>query len=164
MVGRLMAYKRFDIVIRAFNELGWPLVIIGRGPDLKRLEKMANPNIRFAGRLSDEALAKTYARAKAFIFPQEEDFGIVAIEAMASGKPIIAFRGGDIVEHVQEGKEGLFFDKQHPKDIIKVLRKFDPANFSSKDIRARSIGFDREIFKSRMKDYIETALKRHKSR
>jgi len=162
MVGRLMAYKRFDIVIQAFNELGWPLVIMGRGPDLKRLEKMARSNIRFLGRLSDADLAKTYARAKAFIFPQEEDFGIVAIEAMASGKPIIAFRGGDIVEHVREGKEGLFFDKQDPKDIIKTLRGFDSDSFNPNEIRERSVGFDREIFKSRMKDYVEESLNKHK--
>ena len=112
--------------------------------------------------MGDEDLAKTYARAKAFIFPQEEDFGIVAIEAMASGKPIIAFRGGDIVEHVREGKEGLFFDKQDPKDIIKALRRFDPQNFSPNEIRERSVGFDREIFKSKIKDYVEAELDRHK--
>ncbi|MDP1845310.1 MAG: glycosyltransferase [Candidatus Moranbacteria bacterium] len=164
MVGRLMAYKRFDIVIEAFNALGWPLKIIGRGPDLKRLKKMAKPNIEFSGRLSDEDLARTYARAKAFIFPQEEDFGIVAMEAMASGKPIIAFRGGDIVEHVREGEEGLFFDKQNSKDIIEVLKKFDSGSFDPVHIRERSLGFDREIFKGRMKDYAENALARHKSK
>ena len=129
MVGRLMTYKRFDIVIEAFNRLGWPLKIIGRGPDEKRLRKMAKPNIEFTGRLSDEELAKTYARAKAFIFPQEEDFGIVAIEAMASGKPIIAFRGGDIVEHVQEGQEGMFFDEQTPEALIEVLAKIQSGRF-----------------------------------
>jgi glycosyltransferase involved in cell wall biosynthesis len=162
MVGRLMAYKRFDIVIEAFNELGWPLVIIGRGPDFKRLEKMAKPNIHFAGRLNDEELAKTYARAKAFIFPQEEDFGIVAIEAMASGKPLIAFQGGDIIEHVNEGKEGLFFKRQEAKEIIEILKNFNPDNFDPNEIRERSRGFDREIFKSTIKNYVEESLSKHK--
>lgn len=157
MVGRLMTYKRFDIVIEAFNELGWPLKIIGRGPDLKRLSKMAKPNIIFTGRLSDEELARTYSEAKAFIFPQEEDFGIVAVEAMASGRPIIAFRGGDIVEHVREGIEGIFFDEQTSDCLTKALEKFDPANFNPQQIRQRALPFDRETFKGKIKDYVEKA-------
>jgi glycosyltransferase involved in cell wall biosynthesis len=164
MVGRLMTYKRFDIAIKAFNILGLPLKIIGRGPDEKRLKKMAMPNIEFTGRLSDEELAKTYSRAKAFIFPQEEDFGIVAIEAMASGKPIIAFRGGDIIEHVEEGRDGIFFDMQSPESLIQCLKKFDPENFDSHQIRERSLGFDRKIFKARIKDHVEQSLLRHKMR
>jgi glycosyltransferase involved in cell wall biosynthesis len=162
MVGRLMTYKRFDVAIEAFNRLGLPLKIIGRGPDEKRLKKMANQNIEFTGRLSDEELARTYSRAKAFIFPQEEDFGIVAIEAMASGKPIIAFRGGDIIEHVEEGRDGIFFDKQSPESLMEALGKFDPENFDPRRIRERSLGFDREIFKARIKDYAERALLKHK--
>jgi len=163
MVGRLMTYKRFDIVIEAFNRLGWPLKIIGRGPDFKRLSAMAKPNIIFRGRLSDEELARVYSEAKAFIFPQEEDFGIVAIEAMAAGKPIIAFRGGDIVEHVREGEEGLFFDEQTPDCLIETLKKFDPEKFNSQKIREKALPFDREIFKSKIKDYVEKALQEHGS-
>jgi glycosyltransferase involved in cell wall biosynthesis len=162
MVGRLMTYKRFDIVVEAFNQLGWPLKIIGRGPDLKRLSKMAKPNIVFTGRLSDTELAKTYSEAKAFIFPQEEDFGIVAVEAMAAGRPIIAFRGGDIVEHVEEGKEGIFFEKQTSDCLIKALNKFDPGKFDTQRIREKALPFDREIFKSRIKDYVEESLNKHK--
>jgi len=162
MVGRLMTYKRFDIVIEAFNQLGWPLKIIGRGPDEKRLKKMAKSNICFTGRLSDEELSQTYARAKAFIFPQEEDFGIVAVEAMASGKPIIAFRGGDIVEHISEGKEGLFFEKQTPEHLVEVLKKFDSNRFDAHSIREKVLPFDREIFKSRIKDHIERSLREFK--
>jgi glycosyltransferase involved in cell wall biosynthesis len=155
MVGRLMTYKCFDIVIEAFNELGWKLKIIGRGPDFKRLSKIAKPNIVFMGRLSDEELAKTYSEAKAFIFPQEEDFGIVAIEAMASGGPIIAFRGGDIVEHVREGIEGIFFDEQTSDSLIGALKKFDFQKFDPQRIRERALPFDREIFKGRIRDYVE---------
>jgi glycosyltransferase involved in cell wall biosynthesis len=164
MVGRLMTYKRFDIVIEAFNQLGWPLKIIGRGPDYKRLKKMAKDNIEFTGRLSDEDLAKTYARARAFIFPQEEDFGIVAIEAMASGRPIIAYRGGDIVEHIREGEEGVFFESQTSSDLIKALEKFRHINFDSKKIREKSLAFDREKFKEKIKDYVENSLVRHKNK
>lgn len=163
MVGRLMIYKRFDIVIQAFNELGWPLKIIGRGPDEKRLKRMAKNNIEFTGRLSDDELSATYSRAKAFIFPQEEDFGIVAIEAMASGKPIIAFRGGDIIEHVREGKDGLFFDKQTPDSLIEVLKKFRPENFDSELIREKALPFDREIFKEKIKQQVENSLDNFKN-
>lgn len=164
MVGRLMTYKRFDIVIKAFNELEWPLKIIGRGPDEKRLRKIAGPNIEFTGRLSDEELAKTYARAKAFVFPQEEDFGIVAIEAMASGKPIIAFCGGDIVEHVNEGQEGLFFSEQTPEALTEVLTKFNPENFDPHKIREKALPFERELFKEKIRDYVEKSLSNFKKR
>jgi len=157
MVGRLMTYKRFDIVIEAFNQLGWPLKIIGRGPDFKRLSQMAKPNIIFTGRLNDEELAGTYSEAKAFIFPQEEDFGIVAIEAMAAGRPVIAYRGGDIVEHVTEGREGIFFNEQTPECLIETLKKFRAENFDPEKIRERALPFDREIFKSKIKDYVENA-------
>jgi len=162
MVGRLMTYKRFDIVVEAFNKLGWPLKIIGRGPDMKRLSRMAKPNVAFTGRLSDEELAKTYSEAKAFIFPQEEDFGIVAIEAMAAGRPIIAFRGGDIIEHVEDGKEGIFFQKQTAECLIQALQKFDPKKFDSRKIREKALPFDREIFKVRIREYIEKVVNKHK--
>ena len=162
MVGRLMTYKRFDIVIEAFNRLGWPLKIIGRGPDEKRLRKMAKTNIEFTGRLSDDELAKTYARAKAFVFPQEEDFGIVAIEAMASGKPIIAFRGGDIIEHAKEGQEALYFDEQTPEALIGVLEKFNPDNFDCQKIREKALPFERGIFKEKIRNYVEISLKEFK--
>lgn len=164
VVARLMTYKRVDIVIEAFNQLGWKLKIIGRGPDEKRLRKMAKENIEFCGRLSDEDLAKTYARAKAFIFPQEEDFGITAIEAMASGKPIIAFRGGDIIEHARERREALYFNEQTPEALIKALGKFNPSDFDPQAIRERVIGFDRELFKSKIRDYVENSLANFKKR
>jgi glycosyltransferase involved in cell wall biosynthesis len=158
MVGRLIAYKRHDIAIEAFNKLGLPLKIIGRGPEMKRLQKMAKSNIEFLGRVDDKQLAKYYSECRAFIFPQEEDFGIVAIEAMASGRPIIAFRGGDIPEHMEEGKMGIFFNNQTAEDIIKAVNKFSSQNYDSEYIRAQSLKFDREIFKSKMKDYIENSF------
>lgn len=158
MVGRLMTYKRFDIAVEAFNQLGWPLKIIGRGLEYKKLKKMAGPNIEFTGRLDDEKLFETYANAKAFIFPQEEDFGLVAIEAMASGKPIIAFRGGDIIEHAREGKEAIYFDEQTPKALIEALKKFNPNDFNPQSIRKKALPFDKEIFKNKIKQYVENSL------
>jgi len=125
---------------------------------------MSRPNIEFVGRISDQDLAKMFSRAKAFIFPQEEDFGIIAIEAMASGKPLIAFRGGDIVEHVVEGREGIFFDEQTAESLIEALEKFRSENFNPQKIRERTFSFDREIFKGKIKNHIESSLARFKEK
>jgi glycosyltransferase involved in cell wall biosynthesis len=156
MVGRLLAYKRHDIAIEAFNKLGLPLKIIGRGPEMKKLRKMAGPNIEFLGRVPDSELAKYYAQCQAFIFPQEEDFGIVAIEAMASGRPIIAYRGGDIIEHAQDGKDAVFFEHQTAEDIIMAVEKFKKIRFDPEAIRERAKKFDKEVFKAKIKDCIES--------
>ncbi|MCX6763487.1 MAG: glycosyltransferase [Candidatus Moranbacteria bacterium] len=164
MVGRLLAYKRHDIAIEAFNELKLPLKIIGRGPEMKKLKKMAGPNIKFLGRVDDKKLARYYAECRAFIFPQEEDFGIVAVEAMASGRPVIAFRGGDIPEHMEEGRTGVFFENQTAADIVTAVKKFEDIKFNPQYIRSQSLKFDRELFKSKIKDYIEAELVRYKER
>ncbi len=156
MVGRLIAYKRFDISIKAFNQLGLKLKVIGRGPELKRLKKMAGSNIEFLGRVPDDKLADYYARCQAFIFPQEEDFGIVAIEAMASGRPLIAYRGGDIVEHMEEGKMGIYFDNQEVSDIVEAVKKFQQQNFNPEYIKKQTLKFDKREFKAKIKEYIET--------
>lgn len=162
MVGRLMAYKRHDIAVEAFNKLGLKLKIVGRGPEMNHLRRKANKNIEFLGRVDEEDLQKYYANCKAFIFPQEEDFGIVAIEALASGKPLIAFRGGDIPEHMEEGKMGVFFDEQTPEAITHALQKFEKLSFDPEYIRSKVLKFDRENFKAKMKEIIEQELSKHK--
>lgn len=164
MVGRLIAYKRHDIAIQAFNKLGFKLKIIGRGPEMKRLQKMAESNIEFLGRVSEEDLAKYYAECQAFIFPQEEDFGIVAIEALASGRPLIAYRGGDIPEHVEDGRTGIFFDRQDPQEIMQAVGKFQKTSFDPQYIRRTALGFDREIFKDKIRKHLEQLLAEHKKR
>ncbi len=155
MVGRLLPYKRFDIAVQAFNKLGKPLKIIGDGPERKKLEKIAKKNIEFLGELYGDDLKKYYQNCKALIFPQEEDFGIVALEAMAAGKPVIAYRGGGVLESVKEGETGLFFDEQTPESLIKAIRKFKPANFNPKKIRTHALKFDKEKFKKKIKDFVE---------
>jgi glycosyltransferase involved in cell wall biosynthesis len=155
MVGRLIAYKRHDIAIEAFNKLGLKLKIIGRGPEMKRLQKMAKGNIEFLGRVSEKELPKYYSECQAFIFPQEEDFGIVAIEAMASGRPLIAFQGGDIPEHMEEEKMGIFFDEQKAESIVEAVEKFQGKSFDPEYIRSKAMRFDKEIFKARIKEYID---------
>ena len=161
MVGRLIAYKRHDIAIEAFNRLKLPLKIIGRGPELERLKKMAGLTIEFLGRVSEEELPRYYNECRGFVFPQEEDFGIVAIEAMASGRPLIAYRGGDIVEHMEEGKMGVFFDSQTPEAIVAALEEFDDNVYDPAYIRSKSLHFDKARFKTTIKDYVEKELSAH---
>lgn len=161
MVGRLIAYKRHDIAIKAFNELGLPLKIIGRGPEINRLKKIAGKNIEFLGRVPEKDLPRYYARCRAFIFPQEEDFGIVAMEAMASGRPLIAYRGGDIPEHMEEDKAGIFFDRQDPADIVAAVRKFRDSDYDSQYIRSKALKFDKNIFKDKIRKHLEAALAEH---
>ncbi len=162
IVGRLIAYKRHDIAIEAFNRLKLPLKIIGRGPEMDRLKKMAGPTIEFLGRIPEEELPQYYAKCRAFVFPQEEDFGIVAIEAMASGRPIIAYRAGDIVEHLEEGKMGVFFDAQTPEAIVEAVNRFHDKDYDPVYIREKSLPFDKERFKDKIKDYINNTFEEHK--
>jgi glycosyltransferase involved in cell wall biosynthesis len=161
MVGRFMAYKRFDIAIEAFNKLKLPLKILGRGPELKRLKKIAGPNIEFLCRVSDEELFERFSRCRAFVFPQEDDFGIVGIEAMASGRPVIAYRGGDIPEHIEEGKTGMFFEHQTAEDIVEAVNKFRDSDYDPAYIREKARKFDKKIFKDKIKNYIEKELAEH---
>ncbi|PIX89973.1 MAG: glycosyltransferase family 4 protein, partial [Candidatus Moranbacteria bacterium CG_4_10_14_3_um_filter_45_9] len=161
IVGRLIAYKRHDIAIEAFNRLKLPLKIIGRGPEMDRLKKMAGSTIEFLGRVSEEDLPGYYAKCRGFVFPQEEDFGIVAIEAMASGRPLIAYRVGDIVEHLEEGKTGVFFDEQTSEAIVRAVEHFRDTDYDPEYIRNKAVPFDKERFKATMKDYIENAVNKH---
>jgi glycosyltransferase involved in cell wall biosynthesis len=161
MVGRLITYKRHDVAVEAFNQNGLPLKIIGRGPEIDALRKKAKPNIEFLGRVDDKDLPQYYAECKGFIFPQEEDFGIVAIEAMASGRPLIAYCGGDIVEHMEENVHGVFFNEQTPASLMAAIDRFQDVSFDQQLIRAQAEKFDKAVFQRRMKDYVEKALAVH---
>ena len=117
--------------------------------------------MEFLGRVPEEELPQYYAGCRAFIFPQEEDFGIVAIEALASGRPLIAYRGGDIVEHLEEGRLGVFFDEQTPEAIVRAVEGFREADYDAAYIRSKAIPFDKERFKATIMDYVEKALAAH---
>lgn len=142
MVGRLVTYKKFDLAINAFNKLEWPLKIVGAGMDEKRLRRMAGKNIEFLGAVTDAQLANLYGHAKALVFPQEEDFGIAPLESMASGRPVIAYRGGGATETVIDGETGVFFDEQTPESLISALEKFDPSAYKTTTCRAQAEKFD----------------------
>ncbi len=154
MVGRLVHYKRFDLAIQVFNAIEKPLTIVGDGPDRARLEAMAGPTIKFLGWVEDRALPRLYSRAQAFIFPQEEDFGIVALEAMASGRPVIAYRGGGALETVQEGYTGVFFDDQSEISLALAVGQMAHMQFNPNDIREHALTFDTRAFKNKLMAYI----------
>jgi glycosyltransferase involved in cell wall biosynthesis len=155
--GRLAPYKRTDIVVSAFNELGLKLKIFGDGVDLKRLRKIAsgNPNIEFLGRVSDEARGALYSGCQAFIYPQEEDFGITAVEAMASGRPVIAYASGGALETVIPGLTGLLFKKQDKESIVEAVSSFSSDKFNPEEIRKFAEQFSVDNFKNKIRKFID---------
>lgn len=160
LVTRLEPYKKADLVIQAFNKLPrLKLKIAGSGTRAEELQNMAGQNTTFLGRVSDQELANLYAQARAFIFPQEEDFGITAVEAQAAGRPVIAFKKGGALESVVEGKTGEFFYPQTPEALAKVLAKFQSGKYDPKQIRAHALKFDKKVFKSQIISYIISKIK-----
>lgn len=156
--GRLVPYKRFDLIIEAFNRLGRPLKIFGSGPELEKLKAMAKPNIEFLGRISEEEKIDLYSRALAFLNPQEEDFGITMIEAMASGRPVIAWKKGGATEIVTH-QTGVFFEQQTWEDLADAVLQFKPEEFDSLIIRRHAEQFDVKNFQQRIKDFVNNKLK-----
>ncbi len=148
MVGRLVSYKKFDIAIEAFNQTGKRLRIVGTGPELARLKRIAKDNIEFLGAVPDNELPGLYANAAALIFPQEEDFGIVPLEAMASGRPVIAYRGGGALETILEGETGAFFAEQTSQSLIECLNAFQPQLIDPQKCRAQAERFDISVFRA----------------
>ena len=152
--GRQVAYKRLDLAVDAFNQLGLPLVVAGVGEEVPKQQARAQSNIKFVGRVADEELPKLYAGAKALIFPAEEDFGIVPVEAMASGRPVIAYAKGGALETVVEGKTGLFFQRQTVSDLIEVVQRLEKMSFDAKAIRRHAQQFDEAVFKQKLQAYV----------
>lgn len=163
--GRLAPYKRVDLVVEAFKKLGWPLKIFGDGVDLNRLKQLAQgvSNIEFLGRVSEEEKANLYQGCKAFIYPQEEDFGITAVETMASGRPVIAYKKGGAMETVIEGKTGLFFTDQTIESLVDALERFEKITFVPVDIRRHAEEFSVSRFKTEVKAVIEREYERFKN-
>lgn len=162
--GRHVPYKRFDLAIKAANELGLDLTIAGTGPDTERLKSLAGPTIKFVGRISDEALVNLAHSSKAFLFPNEEDFGISAVEALAAGTPVIAYKKGGALDIVQEGETGIFFEKQTVEDLVKALRRFEalqaenPQVFLPATLHRKAKRFDKGLFATKMRKIVEDSL------
>jgi glycosyltransferase involved in cell wall biosynthesis len=150
IVSRLVPYKRIDLAVRAFTELGLPLWIAGSGRDRASLEAMAGPSVRFLGRVPDEELGPLVGRCRAFVFPGLEDFGIAPVQAMAAGRPVVAFAGGGALDYVVEGVTGTFFHQQTPGALAEAVSRFDEGAFAPAAIRAHAAQFDTQVFKSKL--------------
>lgn len=154
-VGRLTTYKKFDLIVRTFNQLQLPLKIVGTGVAYKNLRKIAKSNIEFMGFISDQKLQDLYSKAKAVVFPQIEDFGIIPLEAMATGCPVIAYKAGGALETIIENKTGVFFDEQTEKSLADAIGKFNHLKFKPEFIREHASNFDRSVFNQKILDYLE---------
>ncbi len=157
--GRLKPYKRFDLLVEAFRGTDLPLVIFGDGPERARLQARATSNIRFVGNIDDIAKSELFARAIGYLFPQIEDFGITAVEAMAAGKPVIAFRAGGAEETIKHLETGLFIDMQTPEAFRAAVHQFDPTRFSANTIRSHAETFSKARFHEALRTQVEAAWK-----
>lgn len=161
IVSRLVPYKRIDVAVEAFNQLGLPLKVIGGGRDGATLEGMARSNVKFLGRLDDHMVKEHLARCRALVFPGEEDFGIVPLEAQAAGRPVIAFGGGGALETIVEGKTGVFFRQQTPEALAQAVRGFRDELFDPAAIRQHAEKYDVKVFRETVKEFIAEKWKKH---
>ena len=133
--------------------------IVGDGPALRSLKRLAGPTVAFLGRREGDALRTLYANASATLFVGDEDFGLVPIESMACGTPVVAYRGGGALETIIEGKTGCFFDVQTPESLSTILRTFDRARFDAGACRAQATRFSRGAFEKTIREEIGKAMK-----
>lgn len=150
IAGRLHAHKNNDLVVRACTELGLPLHVAGRGRDEERLKTLAGPTVKFLGRLTDTELKREYQEAKAYVYPQLEDFGMMPLEAQGSGTPVIAANAGGALETVVPGKTGEFFKLNDFEDLKRVLLSFDPSRYDRDALIGQALKFDISIFREKL--------------
>jgi glycosyltransferase involved in cell wall biosynthesis len=155
VVSAFVPYKRVDILVHAFNELGLPLKIVGRGPLKKRIQREAKSNTEFLEDVSDSELLKLYQRCRALVFAGIEDFGLAPLEVQSAGRPVIAYGKGGLLETVVEGRTGIFFREQTPEAVIGAVKKFQEMSFEEKTIREHAIQFGIEDFKKKFQGYVE---------
>lgn len=155
VVSALAPYKRLELAVEAFNRMGKNLKIIGSGPSLARLKDQAKENIEFLGWRTNEDIRDHYRACRALIFPGTEDFGIVPLEAMACGKPVIAFGEGGALETVQESVTGIFFREASPESLIQAVHKAEKMPWDAGKIRDQALRFSRENFLSRLKSFFD---------
>lgn len=159
IVSTLARYKRIEIAIEACNETQQYLKIVGTGPDMQRLKALAGPTIEFYGHRQGDELADLYANAQAVIFPGHEDFGLVPVEAMACGTPVIAFRGGGALETIKEGVTGAFFDEPTALSLTHALQSFDHKKYSIQECRTQAQKFRKDVFVQELYSKIDALMK-----
>ncbi|MCP4358995.1 MAG: glycosyltransferase family 4 protein [Chloroflexi bacterium] len=158
IVGRLVPYRRIDLLIESFNKMQRPLLIAGHGRDRERLESLAGPTIQFLGYVPDEDLPDLYARCRAFMFPGEEDFGIAPIQAMAAGRPVIAYAAGGALDTVISGQTGILFNEQTGVGIMQAVDEFEEMKVNTAIIRQHAEKFDIAIFQEQMTNFIHQKM------
>lgn len=165
-VGQLAPYKRFDVAVDAFNELGRPLLIVGEGPEYSNLKKRARKNIILVGRTSDEVLKKYLSQCRALIFPGEEDFGMIAVEAHASGRPVIALSRGGAVETVIPEVNGLLFEEETAASLAKAVQQFEAIDsiFDPLTIKQTAAPFDEDCFEQELTRFVCEKVQEHRDR
>ena len=163
ILSRLEPYKKVDLAIKAFNKSNRSLVVIGVGSDENRLKEMANKNIEFLGWQSDKSVYEYLRNTKALIFPGEEDFGVTPVEAMACGRPVVAFNVGGVNETVINGKTGLFFDEETPESINIAIEKFEKnySSYTSANCRSQAEKFSTEKFRIQFKNLVESEYEKY---
>lgn len=161
IVSQLTPYKNIDIAIEAFNKIKQPLVIIGDGPERKRLMQLAGPNVEIKGFLEDEVVVEYYQNCRGFIFAGSDDFGIAPVEAMAAGKPVLALREGGALETIQEGKTGEFFDAPIVELLADGVRRIIEGNYDTHYIRKHAEQFSTQRFITEINTHINTVIKSH---
>jgi len=162
VISRLKPYKKVDLVIKAFNKLNLPLKIIGTGEEENKLKKMARSNIEFLGAISEEQKRDYLSKCIALIHPQEEDFGITVVEAMASGRPVIAYAAGGALETVIDNQTGKLFDEQSWEALIDTIIKFKSSEYNPQTIKQSAEKFNIKHFYQSMKDFVEKKWSAHK--
>jgi glycosyltransferase involved in cell wall biosynthesis len=157
VVSELMAHKRIDTAVEACTRLGLPLVVVGDGPEWRRLRRLAGPTVRFAGRVPDAEVARLMASAQALVVTAVEEFGIAAVEAQAAGRPVIAAGAGGVRETVVDGRTGCFFAPGRPDALLEALRAFDPADYDPAACAANAARFSVGRFRRELATAVLTA-------
>ena len=161
LAGQLVKYKRPDVAIEAFNKNGKRLVVIGEGEEFNQLAALAGPNIELLGRVPYEELKSCLSSCRALVFPGEEDFGIVPVEAMASGTPVIALGRGGALDTVKDGETGVLFDRPDPECLNDAIARFEriEESFDRTHLVTWAEQFSIDGFKSRIRELVEEKLR-----
>jgi glycosyltransferase involved in cell wall biosynthesis len=158
VVAELMAHKRIDVAVEAFNRLGLPLVVVGDGPEARRLRRLAGPTVTMTGRLADPEVAQRMRSAKALVVAAAEEFGIVAVESLASGRPVIGLASGGVLESVQEGETGVFYPRSDPDALAEAVAAFDPMAVDPAACVEAAQRFGTESFQSSLRAIVEETV------
>jgi len=158
VVAELMAHKRIDVAVRAFNRLGRRLIVVGDGPESRKLRRMAGPTVRFLGRIPDARVAELLRSSRALVVTATEEFGIAAVEAQASGRPVVAFGAGGVLETVDAGRTGVFYERNDPLALAEAVAAFDPLAVDPADCVASARRFNPARFQRELARIVDGAV------